>query len=147
MALHSHFRRQHAVFDGRAMYPKLLGMGFRQRLLPASVLHHVRFKRTDATDVVRLWRSYCDYFIRDWQGSLPSICGVDGLDFLRSLLADRDLRSSANGCELLYAERADGGHGNPDGKGECFAPSGYLESLLLDLVSDEVERLESRRDG
>ncbi|MBU2488311.1 MAG: hypothetical protein KKA60_02860 [Proteobacteria bacterium] len=145
MALHSHFLRQHAMFDRIAMYPKLLGMGFKQRLLPASVLFDIRFRRNDAAVVEQLWRSYCAYFLRDWQESLPRFCGVDGLDFLRALLADPDLCNSAKRDKLEYAEREDGGYGCPDGKGDCFDPSNHLESLLLEVIRDEVCQLEEDR--
>lgn len=142
MTIHYHFPQQHAMFDQLTMYPKLLGMGFTQRLLPASVLLHIRFRRNDRTVVEKLWRSYCAYFIRDWKKSLPSICEVNGLAFLRALLADPDLRSSSKRGELLYAEREDGGYGRTDGNGDCSDPSGYLESILLDLVRDEVQQYE-----
>jgi len=142
MALHAYFPTEHAKFDRLALYPKLFGMGVTQRLLPSSVLYHVRFRQSGLPVVDELWRSYCTYFIRDWQGALPRVCGVDGLDFLRALLTDPDLRSSAKRRELVYAEREDGGYHHPDGKGDCFDPSGYLESVLLDLLRDEVRRLE-----
>lgn len=141
MALHAHFPSEHVVFDRLALYPKLFGMGVTQRLLPSSVLYHVRFRQRDLPVVERLWRSYCTYFIRDWQNSLPRVCGVDGLKFLRALLADQDLRASAKRSELSYADREDGGYGSPDGNGDCFDPSGYLESVLLDLIKAEVRRL------
>ena len=147
IALHAHFPSEHAKFDRLARYPKLLGIGVTQRLLPRSVLYHVRFHRSDLQVVAQLWRSYCTYFIRDWQESLPGICAVDGLAFLRALLADPDLRSSAKRSDLLYSEREDGGYGRPDGKGTCSDPSGYLESVLLGLIKDEVQRLEGCGTG
>lgn len=147
MALHAHFPSEHAKFDRLALYPKLFGMGCIQRLLPSSVLYYVRFRQCDCPVVEQLWRSYCTYFIRDWQGSLPRVCGVDGLDFLRALLADPDLRSSAKRGELVYAEREHGGYGHPDGKGDCFDPSGHLEPLLLDLIREELCRVEQQRTG
>lgn len=147
MALHAHFPSEHAAFDRLALYPKLFGMGVAQRLLPSSVLCHVRFRQSDLPGVQRLWRSYCTDFIQDWQDSLLRVCGVDGFNFLRALLADPDLSTSAKRSELLYAEREDGGCARPDGTGDCRDPSGYLESMLLGLIKDEVRRIERHGVG
>lgn len=122
MGLHAHFPTEHATFDRLALSPKLFGMGVTQRVFPSSVLYHIQFRQADLPMVERLWRSYCIYFIRDWQESLLRVCGVDGLAFLRELSADPDLMYSAKLPE----------------------PAGYLESILLDLIRDEVHRLDNQ---
>ena len=135
MALHCHFPGQHAMFDREALSPKLLGMGFTQRLLPNSVLDEVCFTRAETHHVEQLWRSYGRYFISDWRRSLPSICNVEGNSFLRALLSDPDLRVPVGRKELLFAETDDGGHALPDGLGDCIAPSAWFETVLLEQVA------------
>lgn len=123
MAIHSHFPECHATFDRKTLYPKLYGIGVKQRLLPSAVLSSVRFREGEYSDVVRKWLGYCDGFIADWRGSLPYVCGINGDDFLNALLGDDDLRQS---LELAI----DGGRLN---RAEEF------ESIMLDRIKGSLQ--------
>ncbi len=124
-ALYSHFPAQHVIFDQIAQYPKLFGLGVYNRLLPISVLSALSFKEHDQQFIEELWRSYCNYFINDWQVSLPKICGVSGNDFLKALLKDEDLQYSVSRCDKQREYEQ-----SPD----C------LEALLVDLIRKEVNQ-------
>jgi hypothetical protein len=126
MALHAYFPSKHKIFDRVAMYPKLFGLGVRQRMLPSSVLYYASFYKSDFTVIQRLWCTYCNYFISDWQYSLPLICGVDGLDFLHKLLIDPDLL-----------------HNYKSEKERSYSRDRqyYLESVFLDLMKTYLNGL------
>ncbi|MCB5269271.1 MAG: hypothetical protein PHV91_01325 [Bacteroidales bacterium] len=138
MAIHTHFKSKHYLFDSQTQYPKLYGMGD-NRMLPSIVLFDVRIKREELAATLDLWENYCDYFINEWVKSLPSLCEISGKEFLMALLNDRHLLENTLKPKLELAETEEGGCCIPDGKGEVSDCSSHLESLLLGKISMSLE--------
>lgn len=48
-------------------------------------------------NLLRLWEIYSHYFIEvEWLKELRKICGVDGKEFMKSILSDPDFNSRYN---------------------------------------------------
>jgi hypothetical protein len=145
MAIHCHFPNEHTKFDQLTMYPKLFGMGVYQIMRPITLLRSCKFMRSEAPIIVNLWRSYCQYFIRDWKISIPQICKINIIDFFYALITDPDLICSLDKKEIRYCESGDSEKYSLEGKGYCYDSSDHLQSILIDMIKFELSAIDNQQ--
>lgn len=140
MAIHCHFYDRHNLFDQKAKYPKLYGIGVYQRLLPIAVLPYLKFPKDDLPKIENLWRNYCSYFIQSWQKLLPEICDIDGFDFFNALVKDNDILKSLEIEELKYETKKGSKHLASDKKLAYNTPA-FFENSFIIILKENINRL------